>query len=288
MRCPLCKRRTRSQGLCDTCKIVTAQIQLILDEYYRGTISPDISDFVRELSFAFETDPRVRGYFNVAFEILGIAWLDSTDTIPKGDLDEITATRTPEKMVWEVIERAQIAYLDGENVRIGELSSKIIETRLAGLDLLSEEYKNAVTEVKGALSVALGKTFLTLETWERYGRSRVILSILYWLTLHLRKNWDKDGIPEEVMPYISGRYVRDLLDYTFSRFNLTERQRKKVLWKLMGIETGQSKIIRDIVEKDFGVGESIIVPILKNETVRYLERTRERLRERPREREIEE
>ena len=288
MKCPLCKGRTRSHGLCDICKIVTAQVQLILDEYYRGNISPDISDFVRELSFVFETDPRVRGYFNVAFEILGIAWLDSMDTILKDDLDEITATRTPEKMIWEVLERAKIAYLDGENVRIGDLSTKIIETRLAGLDLLSEEYKNAVTEVKGALSVALGKTFLTPEIWERYGRSRVILLIIYWLTLHLRRHWNSDNIPEEVMPYISGRYVTDLLDYTFSRFNLIGRQRKKVLWKLMGIETGQSKVIRDIIEKDFGVGETIIVPVLKTETVRYLERTRERLRERPREREIEE
>ena len=37
----------------------------------------------------------------------------------------------------------------------------------------------------------------------------------------------------------------------------------------MGIETGQSKIIRDIVREDyFGVGESIIVPVLKPETVR--------------------
>ncbi|OQX55829.1 MAG: hypothetical protein B5M53_03860 [Candidatus Cloacimonas sp. 4484_209] len=286
MKCPLCKGRTHSHGLCDTCKIVTAQIQLILDEYYRGTISPDISDFVRELSFAFETDPRVRGYFNVAFEILGIAWLDSTDTIPKDDLDEITATRTPEKMVWEVIERAQIAYLDGENVHIGELSSKIIETRLAGLDLLSEEYKNAVTEVKGALSVALGKTFLTPKIWERYGRSRVILSILYWLTLHLQNHWE-GNIPEEAEPIRIRGSLRNPLDYTFSRFNISDRQSKKVLWKLMGIETGQSKIIKDIIEKDFGVGKPVLVPILKDETVRYLERTRERLRERPREREIE-
>ncbi len=53
----------------------------------------------------------------------------------------------------------------------------------------------------------------------------------------------------------------------------------------MGIETGQSKIIRDIVREDyFGVGESIIVPVLKPETVRYLEKIRERLRETKRKR----
>jgi len=287
MKCPLCKGRTHSQGLCDICKIVITQVQLILDEYYRGSVSPDISDFVRELSFAFETDPRVRGYFNVAFEILGISWLNSTNTIPKDDLDEITATRTPQKMVWEVLERANIAYLDGENVRIGELSSKIIETRLAGLDLLSEEYKNAVTEVKGALSVALGKTFLIPEIWERYGRSRIILCTLYWLTLHMRYHWNDNNIPEEVDPIKIRGCLKDPLKYTWIRFNITEKQRKKMLWKLMGIETGQSKIIRDIIEKDFGP-DRVPVPVLKKETVRYLERTRERLRERPREREIEE
>jgi len=286
MKCPLCKGQTQSHGLCDTCEIVITQIQLILDDYYRRNTSPDISDFILELSFAFETDPRVRGYFNVAFEILGIAWLDNTDTIPKDDLDEITATQTPEKMVWEVLERAQIAYLDGENVCIGELSNKIIETRLAGLNLLSEEYKNAVTEVKGALSVALGKTFLTPGIWERYGRPRVLLSTLYWITIHLLENWNESSIPEEVMPYLG----TDPISYSFTVFNLTGRQRNKVLWKLMGIETGQPKIIRDIIEKDFGVGEpvTVTVPILKTKTVRYLERMRERLRERSIEREIEE
>lgn len=76
--------------------------------------------------------------------------------------------------------------------------SKIIKTRLAGLDSLSEEYKNAVTEVKGVLSVALGKAFLTPEIWRRYGRSRVIPSIMYWLTLHLQGNWNSDKIPEKL------------------------------------------------------------------------------------------
>ncbi|RLF95600.1 hypothetical protein DRN52_03710 [Thermococci archaeon] len=80
---------------------------------------------------------------------------------------------------------------------------------------MSEEYKNAVTEVKGVLSVALGKAFLTPEIWRRYGRSRVILSIMYWLTLHLQGNWNSDKIPEKVTPCTFGGRRINPLGYTF-------------------------------------------------------------------------
>ena len=163
MACPLCGERN-GDGLCIECDLVMLATDMLYRACARGEIQNDdvARNFVRELSFTFNRDPRARRYFVVADELIFRSVRDYPNApIPLVQLEELRG-RDPGEVddIMAVLEESHIARRVGSDVFLEDVGMQLAQLLPSGVDTDSEAFRAPVEEMRGAICVVLGRRLI--------------------------------------------------------------------------------------------------------------------------------
>jgi len=217
MACPLCKDKYEND-LCGLCQISWELSELILDCYERYKRIPSyIREFLPQISFTFERDMQVKGFFRVANKIVGIKFFyekfkeSRTLSLPNEDLkimdgeytivtklinqsDDILIKQGP--FVKEVLEKAKIAKIEERVTYLEPIAQRILTDIKSGVSLTSRSIEHHEGEFKGILCIALAlsMTKIKLKTKDR---SQKRLPRTYWKWMRAIARYIEKYIDEE-------------------------------------------------------------------------------------------
>lgn len=224
MACPLCKDKYEND-LCGLCQISIFLSELILDYFERYKRIPSyIREFLPQISFAFERDMQVKGFFRVAYEIVGIKIFYERLkeyrmlSLPNEDLkimdgeytlltklivqsDDILIKKGP--YVKKVLEKAKIAKIEERVTYLEPIAQRILTDIKSGISLTSRSVEHHEGEFKGILCVALALA-MTEIALKAEDRSQRRLPRTYWkwmrsIVRYIEKYIDEeDEIPSEL------------------------------------------------------------------------------------------
>lgn len=278
MACKLCGQSCPGD-LCQECDLLYLGTRTIYQMYRSGNIEDWAKDFVRELDFTFKRDNRSNRYFEVANEVMLLTIGRDTSRIP---INELRALRDrPQEEIRELLEvlaRAGIARLMGDEIVLDDLGLKLRQLLPAGVTLISEEFRAPAEEARGAICVALAMTLI--ESTVEGDNSRRPRTYLLWMKrlsrhcarfLPISDPIDKSmwGVEFFEGGQRAGQYA----------VRISPRQREREFADVVGLGGAPAKIVERIEEKRPGKFDIF----LKDSVVVYLERLRERYRERERE-----
>ncbi|MCJ7760095.1 hypothetical protein MUP59_03010 [Candidatus Bathyarchaeota archaeon] len=233
------------------------QVKEFLRHYLESEDQPEwLSNAIREFSWILQEHPLTAAFFNTAEEVLRIFILEQQTRLSLEDLKEVNLTALPRDLVVEVLRRAHIVEVQGEQLVPGKLTLILMNTKSAGYALSDPDFEKRMIEFRGVLT--MGITWSLLQE-ERFTPRRVmaILAVFSMLILSETK-------PEMI----------DDLTFRSAMSGLTTRQQNRIRSYMAGFRDGRTKMI-DTVNDDGAL-------ILKPTMVEYILRTRERLRERER------
>lgn len=301
MACPLCKDKYEDD-LCGLCQISMFLSELILDHFERYKRIPIyIREFLPQISFTFERDMRVKGFFRVAYKIVGFKIFYEkfkeyrTLSLPNGDLkimdseytlvtkliklsDDILLKQGP--YVKKVLEKAKIAKIEDRVTYLEPIAQRIITDVKSGISLTSRTLEHHEGEFKGILCVALAlaMTDITLRD-ENHSQKRLPRTYWKWMRAiarYIEKYIDEEGeIPSELS---WRRFFGEGTD-----MNIQSLQSIRTLTEnILGMSGTGSYIIDSIRRKK---GGKFIIKV-QNPIQKFAMNTRERIREFKRERGI--
>lgn len=259
--CIYCNEQTTANSqLCENHEFALFQVAEILDEFIQ---SNEPSDWVlaglRELTWIFYGHPRTAAFVNAAIEVADRFAIERVPQITINDIVEVNYTQMAQNRVISLLEEALIVEREGEILRPGPLTRRLMMVRDLGYPLDSSEQKQKALEYQGVLALALLRSMLMDGTYIPRGA----LSIMTLLSVHALGS--SDIVPE----------ISDLTWDTVFR-TLPNRQENKLKRIMAGLLDGVTKMIHNI--NDAGR------PELKASMVEYLQNMRERFRERQRSR----
>lgn len=201
MTCPLCLDPWPTDEICPWCEVVMFEAGEIVRIYsearppIEASVPDEIRSIVREIDFTFERDPRVRKYFNVAYEVVEKSLEFEENAVPLSQLRE-TRGRSPAQLqdIFSVLTTARIASLVGDRVVSDEMSQRI--TQLLPLTNPLEPKD----ELKGLLCVVLANQ--QFRRWQEGNAIdwRPLRYLLYekGLAVHLLRNLNRTDMPKSV------------------------------------------------------------------------------------------
>jgi len=246
--------------MCKPCQLTLFQLNEVINDYLNGSPPEWMSDFIRELDFIYQEDLRVRGYFNVASEVVEIFVIDKEPSVKIDDVEEFHNTHIAQRRIIEVLEWAKIVERKGDRLYPGELTIKFISLRREERYLTDEEIQKVIFEIRGLLTVALTKALLEMNVYVPRGA----LSIFNMLSRQILASYGQDSVDPKIYKLNQ--------DITFGM--IPKRQRNHIKRRMIGLSGGGTRLIEDIDDE----GNLVLKP----KVVRYLQRIRERIRERQR------
>ncbi len=301
MACPLCRDKYEND-LCGLCQISWELSKLILDRYERYKhIPPYVREFLPQISFTFERDMQVRGFFRIAYKIIGFKFFyetfkeSRTLSLPNEDLkimdgeytiatklinqsDNLMIKQGP--LVKKILEKAKIAKIEERVTYLEPLAQRILTDLKSGISLTSRSIAHHEGEFKGILCIALALpiTEITLKTTNR---SQKHLPRTYWKWMRAIGRYIEKYIDEEEeIPFeLSwGKFFGEGAD-----MNIQSLQNIRSLTEDIIGMTGVGSHIIDSMRRKKG-GKFIIK--VQDPIQKFAMNTRERIRELKRERGI--
>lgn len=270
MPCRLCGERN-GDNLCLECDLVMLATDMLYEACATGGIQNDdvARNFVRELSFTFNRDPRARRYFVVADELIFRSVRDYLNApIPLVQLEELR-TRHPSEVndIMAVLEESHIARRVGNDVFLEDIGMQLAQLLPSGVRTDDEAFKASTEVMRGAICVVLGRRLIEgyLDNG-RYQRPRNYL-------LNMKR------VCRPVAGFLesAGAIPPDTGDNEFFRGYVvirSEKQRIKILMDMFN-----DHLLISAVRREPGGGFTLV---WKDSVPPFQERLRERWRERER------
>ncbi len=279
MPCPLCRAKGKN-ALCEECDLVLLATEVLYQIYSTGSVEDEANsigrNFVREIGFTFNRDPRAKRYFAVADELIFKSMRDYLDTpVPVNQFEELKyRSQTQIDGIMKILEESHIARKVGDSVYLEEIGQRLAQLLPSGIDINSDIFRAAEEEMRGAICVVLASRLINgyLED-KKYDRPRNYLLNMKRITRHVSRFL---RIDEPISP--------DTWDDEFfwgDTVQVGEKQRVKILMDMLN-----SALLIGAITREPGKGKKPSAFRLrwKDTVPPFQERLRERWRERERER----
>lgn len=257
--CIYCKKEaSRSSELCEYHEFALFQVAEILTNFIQSSEPPDwLLAGLRELAWIFYGHPRTAAFVNAAIEIADRFAIERVPKLTISDVKEVNYTRFTQNRVIGLLEEALIVEREGEILRPGPLTKRLMTVRDLGYPLNSSEQKQRALEYQGILAISLLRSMLRDGTYVPRGA----LAVMTLLSVHALASRD-------IGPEISD------LTWDIAFRAVPTRQENKLKRIMAGLLDGVTKTIHNINDEGR--------PELKDFMVKYLQNMRERFRERSR------
>lgn len=260
-RCTYCsEERSGDSELCEVHEFALFQVAEILTNFIQSGEPPDwLLNGLRELAWIFYGHPRTAAFVNAAVEIADRFAIERVPELTIHDVKEVNYTRLPQRRIIGLLEEALIVEREGDILKPGPLTRRLMTVRDLGYPLNSPEQKQKALEYQGILAISLLRAMLRDETYVPRGA----LAIVTLLAVHA---------------LASGDIAAEISDLTWDMafHAIPNRQENKLKRIMAGLLDGVTKMIHNINDEGR--------PELKDCMVVYLQNMRERFRERRRER----
>lgn len=257
--CVYCGEKASGESeLCRVHEFALFQVAEILTEFIQSNEPPDwLLGGLRELAWIFYGHPRTAAFINAAIEIADRFAIERVPQLTISDVKEVNFTRLPQNRVIGLLEEAQIVKREGEILKPGPLTKRLMTVRDLGYPLNSPEQKQTALEYQGILAISLLRSMLVGGIYVPRGA----LAVMTLLSIHALASEDV------------GLEISDLTWDTAFR-GVPNRQENKLKRIMAGLLDGVTKMIHNINDEGR--------PELKSSMVEYLQNMRVRFRERPR------
>ncbi len=261
-------RRTMHEQ-CEMARDIVDDLREMLSE---GTAEAWVRDFIPELNFVFEEDWRLRRIFKVAERVIVKSILYFGGGNFSIDELEIDLPRSELDRIFDVLTAAGLASLDGDEIHLGTIGSKLCQENIAtGAALDSPGVRGPIEELRGWICITVAKSLLDewLRGIRRPGRPKNLLKMLQWLSNVMIDNPDRIPTTLEANEIFYERY---------DVFGISQAQIERLAIALLGLRGKSPKVFAAFRPQPGGM----LLVDLKRETRIFLERERERVLERRR------
>lgn len=263
--CILCEDEIETgRDIHPECKGIIYLIRNIYESYKNGNPPKELRDFICELDFVFEEDPRKKAPFDIGAEVIIKSIRDYNGTpFNKSELPTLKRGLKYEKEIFEILQFAKVCRLVGNQIVLGEYGKQICNELTSG-GAISDVAKLRA-EIKGIITIVLANTWL--EAWEqgklpRLGTPRNFLKVFSGLGRLVE-------FPNiNVSEYLPMNDI--FVPKTIGRIALPEKQ----LFKLLKRLCESAKLIESFIKRPTGFYAKF-----KSEVQNFILMERERLRE---------